>query len=231
MKDRIRHLRQLLWALCVIGLAGIIVSALWNGLGVGSRHSARPEKALEGLGDFGIVPDFSLVERSGNSLNLSDLLGKAWVVNFIYTSCPDTCPLQSAEMAKLQGELDHEANFRLLSITVDPERDTPQILSRYAERFRADPNRWLFLTGKKAEIYRLAQQGFRLSAVPVSNSEGNYDTAFIHSSRFVLVDDKAQIRGYYDSNDAKALQRLRHDLKTLLHKETALSRAPGEDRS
>jgi protein SCO1/2 len=204
MKDRIRHLRQLLWALCVIGLAGIIVSALWNGLGVGSRHSARPEKALEGLGDFGIVPDFSLVERSGNSLNLSDLLGKAWVVNFIYTSCPDTCPLQSAEMAKLQGELDHEANFRLLSITVDPERDTPQILSRYAERFRADPNRW---------------------------SEGNYDTAFIHSSRFVLVDDKAQIRGYYDSNDAKALQRLRHDLKTLLHKETALSRAPGEDRS
>jgi protein SCO1/2 len=218
MKDRIRHLRQLLWTLCVIGLAGIIASALWNRLGVGFRHSPRPEKALEGLGEFGIVPDFSLVERSGNSLSLSDLLGKVWVVNFIYTSCPDTCPLQSAEMAKLQRELDHKEPFRLLSITVDPERDTLQILSLYAERFRADPNRWLFLTGKKAEIYRLAQQGFRLSAVPVSNSEGNNDTTFIHSSRFVLVDDKAEIRGYYDSNDAKALQHLRRDLKTLFRK-------------
>jgi len=216
MKDRVRHLRQLLWALCAIGLAGIIASALWNGLGVGFRHSARPEKALEGLGDFGIVPDFSLVERSGISINLSDLQDKIWIVNFIYTSCPDTCPLQSAEMAKLQGELDHEATFRLLSITIDPERDTLQVLSRYAERFGADPDRWLFLTGEKEDIYRLAQQGFRLSAVPVSNSEGNNDTAFIHSSRFVLVDDKAQIRGYYDSNDVKALQHLRRDLKTLL---------------
>jgi protein SCO1/2 len=218
MKDRIRHLRQLLWALCVIGLAGLIGSALWNGFGAGLRYSARPEKALEGLGNFGTVPDFSLLERSGISINLSDLQGKIWIVNFIYTSCPDTCPLQSAEMAKLQGELDHEATFRLLSITIDPERDTLQVLSRYADRFGADPKRWLFLTGEKEEIYRLAQQGFHLSAVPVSNSEGNKGTAFIHSSRFVLVDGEAEIRGYYVSTDPDALRRLRRDLKTLLGK-------------
>jgi len=216
MKDRIRQLRQLLWALCVIGLAGLIGSALWNGFGVGLRYSARPEKALEGLGNFGTVPDFSLLERSGISINLSDLQGKIWIVNFIYTSCPDTCPLQSAEMAKLQGELDHEATFRLLSITIDPERDTLQVLSRYADRFGADPDRWLFLTGEKEDIYRLAQQGFHLSAVPISNGERNDDTAFIHSSRFVLVDDKAQIRGYYISTDPDTLRRLRRDLKTLL---------------
>ena len=216
MKDRIRHLRQLLWALCVIVLAGLIGSALWNGFDAGLRYSARPEKALEGLGNFGTVPDFSLVERSGRSVKLSDLRGKIWIVNFIYTSCPDTCPLQSAEMAKLQGERDHEADFRLLSITIDPERDTLQVLSRYADRFGADPDRWLFLTGEKEGIYRLAQQGFHLSAVPVSNDEGKNDPAFIHSSRFVLVDDKAEIRGYYVSTDPDALRRLRRDLKTLL---------------
>ena len=218
MKDRLPLLRRTLWALCLIVLAGIILSGLWNRLGVGIRHITRPEKALEGLGDFGTVPDFSLVERSGNSLNLSDLHGKIWIVNFIYTNCPDTCPLQSAEMANLQGELAHEATLRLLSITVDPERDTLQVLSRYADRFGADPQRWLFLTGEKEEIYRLAQQGFRLSAVPVSKGEGNDDPIFIHSSRFVLLDDKAQIRGYYDSSDAQALRRLRRDLRTLFGK-------------
>jgi protein SCO1/2 len=218
MKDKLPRLRQLLWALCLIGLAGLIGSALWNGFDAGLRYSARPEKALEGLGNFGTVPDFSLLERSGISINLSDLQGKIWIVNFIYTSCPDTCPLQSAEMAKLQGELDHEATFRLLSITIDPDRDTPKVLSRYADRFGADPERWLFLTGKKEEIYRLAQQGFHLSAVPVSNDEGKKDPAFIHSSRFVLVDDKAEIRGYYVSTESDALRRLRRDLKTLLGK-------------
>ncbi len=218
MKDKLPLLRQLLWALCLIGLAGLIGSALWNGFGTGLRYNARPERALEGLGGFGTVPDFSLVERSGRSVKLSDLQGKIWISNFIYTSCKDSCPTQSAEMARLQGELEHKSNFRLLSITVDPERDTPKVLSRYADRFGADPKRWLFLTGEKEEIYRLAQQGFHLSAVPVSNEEGGNDPAFIHSSRFVLVDDKAEIRGYYVSTDPDALRRLRRDLKTLLGK-------------
>ncbi len=218
MKDKLPLLRQLLWALCLISLAGLIGSALWNGFGTGLRYSARPERALDGLGGFGTVPDFSLVERSGRSVKLSDLQGKIWISNFIYTSCKDSCPTQSAEMARLQGELKHKADFRLLSITVDPERDTPKALSRYADRFGADPKRWLFLTGEKEEIYRLAQQGFHLSAVPVSNDEGKNDPAFIHSSRFVLVDDKAEIRGYYVSTDPDALRRLRRDLKTLLGK-------------
>jgi protein SCO1/2 len=218
MKDKLPLLRQLLWALCLIGLAGLIGSALWNEFGTGLRYSARPEKALEGLGHFGTVPDFFLVERSGRSVKLSDLQGKIWISNFIYTSCKDSCPMQSAEMARLQGELEHKADFRLLSITVDPERDTPIALSRYADRFGADPKRWLFLTGGKEEIYRLAQQGFHLSAVPVSSDEGKNNPAFIHSSRFVLVDDKAEIRGYYVSTDPDALRRLRRDLKTLLGK-------------
>jgi protein SCO1/2 len=118
-------------------------------------------------------------------------------------------------MAKLQEELANEGKVTLVSISVDPEQDTPQVLSQYADRFKADPDRWLLLTGKKKEIYRLAQEGFRLSAVPASNGSQETNEIF-HSSRFVLVDSQAQIRGYYDSADPKALQRLRQDVKVLL---------------
>ncbi len=222
MKDRISHLRKLLWTLCIIGLAGIVVLKIWTWMELWPRQETElNQRALEGLGNFGTVPEFSLIERSGDLTGLSALRRKIWIADFIYTNCPDTCPLQSAEMARLQTELSDIPNVRLVSVTVDPKRDTPQALSRYAERFNADRRRWLFLTGEKEEIYRLAQQGFRLSAVPVSKDEGNDDPAFIHSSRFVLVDGKATIRGYYDSNDVQALQHLRRDIKTLL----------GEDRS
>ncbi len=211
--------RRSIYYLCgfaLIVMAGLLGVAFWAGLSVWPRQGGWQEKPLEGLGRFGKVPDFSLTERSGKKIELSDLGGKIWITNFIYTSCKDTCPLQSAEMARLQSDLSDRTDVRLVSISVDPERDTLAVLSRYAERFHADPRRWLFLTGEKQVIYRLAQEGFHLSAVPAQSNEGKNDGAFIHSSRFVLVDDQTEIRGYYDSNDADALQRLRQDAKMLL---------------
>ena len=94
---------------------------------------------------------------------MADLRGKVWIANFIYTHCTDTCPLQSAQMARLQEELKTEPDFRLVSITVDPEQDTPETLTEYATRFGADRERWLFLTGAKRALYALAVEGFRLS--------------------------------------------------------------------
>jgi protein SCO1/2 len=212
--------RYLLWGVFAVALAGILAAAFWTGPSRGPRLGGWDQKPLEGLGRFGTVPDFSLVERSGRTIQLSDLKDKIWVVNFIYTSCKDSCPLQSAEMAKLQSDLEDRKEVRLLSISVDPERDTPEVLSAYAERFRADPERWLFLTGKKDEIYRLAQQGFRLSAVPASQV-GQKSAEILHSPRFVLVDDRAEIRGYYDSNDPEALRRARQDVRRLLRERMA----------
>lgn len=214
MKDL--SFRHLLCGLLVIVLAGVIGTAVWTRMGTWPKQGGWDERPLEGLRNFGTVPDFSLIERSGKRLELSDLHGKIWIANFIYTTCTDTCPLQSAEMAKLQEHLRQRTNVRLVSISVDPERDTPQVLSRYADRFKADPSLWLFLTGERGEIYRLAQDGFRLSAVPVSAPSASNGDAIIHSSRFVLVDTKKQIRGYYDSTDREALRRLKQDLKTLL---------------
>jgi protein SCO1/2 len=163
------------------------------------------------------VPDFSLIERSGRQIELSDLRGKVWIANFIYTHCPDTCPIQSAQMKELQDEFINEKDLRLVSITVDPERDSTAVLSKYASRFGADPERWLFLTGEKKSIHRLAQEGFLLGAAEIPSAKRPASGAtHTHSPRFVLIDPKAQIRGYYTSTDAEAMRRLRRDLKILL---------------
>ena len=175
---------------------------------------ARRQPALERLARYGPAPRFSLVERSGSLVSAGDLRGQVWVADFIYTRCQDTCPLQSRAMASLQADLRSYGDLRLVSITVDPLTDTPETLARYADRYGADPERWLFLTGGVAEIRRIVQDGFRLSAAPAGGETP--DPVVFHSARFVLVDRTGEIRGYYDSNDPEALQRLREQARILL---------------
>lgn len=222
-------------------LAVTAALAFWMAQSTRVGGGSVDERPLEGLQTFGIVPPFSLTERSGRQVTPEDLTGKVWIVNFFYTHCPDTCPLQSAQIAKLQADFAEEKDLRLISITVDPERDTPAVLREYADRFGADPARWLFLTGEKEAIYWLAREGFRLGAgvpeeqaqgpgirrrrqlggflaqVPAWAHEEDFGQGLIpHSSRFVLVDREARIRGYYQSSNEEALQRLRRDVRTLL---------------
>ena len=147
----------------VLVLASILGTVMWIWQDLRLERWNRGDRGLQGLQVFGTLPDFSLIERSGRHVTLADLRGKVWIANFIYTNCTDTCPLQSARMAKLQDDFSSERDLRLVSITVDPARDTPKVLAEYATRFRANPERWLFLTGEKEAIYALAQQGFYLS--------------------------------------------------------------------
>lgn len=237
--------RPFLWGLAILlilGGGGLATWALRAHPAVRTsgwlRAADQSQGVLEKLEVYGRVPDFSLTERSGRPITLSDLLGKVWIANFFYTECTETCPLQSANMARLQAELSAERDVRLVSISLDPEHDTPEVLSQYATRFRADPERWLFLTGPKNAIYRLAVEGFRLGVVdtdekaqretderrgwlrpssvwahPFPNPERK---PLIHSSRFVLVDRQAQIRGYYHGTDPESLARLRENLKVLI---------------
>jgi protein SCO1/2 len=162
------------------------------------------------------LPEFVLTERSGRPISLADLRGKIWIVDFIYTQCTDTCPLQTAEMAKLQDLWVNDRDLRLVSISVDPEKDTPKILARYAARFHADTQRWLFLTGDKFQIGRLVEEGFHLP-VSLAVSRRRATPIIIHSSRLILVDRDAQIRGSYDSRDRLSMQRLKTDVANLLH--------------
>jgi protein SCO1/2 len=213
--------QKALWGLLILVLIGVVGAGIWSlflpkpaskqALSVGPRQPPA----------YGSVPDFSFIERSGQRVERVEFLGRIWLVDLIYTRCPDTCPLQSAEMARLQAELVNEADIRLVSITVDPTRDTTDVLSRYAKRFGADPKRWLFLTGEKEAIYRFVQEGLRLAVMdPRSRARdaGGEGVSFLHSSRFVLVDREARIRGYYESSDMESLRQLREDVKTLLRK-------------
>jgi predicted phage baseplate assembly protein len=167
------------------------------------------------LKQYGAVPEFSLMERSGAGVDLAQLRGKIWVADFIYTTCTDTCPLQTGMMARLQEEYASKPDVHLVSVTVDPERDTPQTLSLYAAKHGADAKRWLFLTGQRDRIMNLIRDGFHLSVATLPN--GAEQTGMIpHSPRFVLIDKEARIRGYYDSRELEAFVRLKNDIDTLL---------------
>jgi len=175
---------------------------------------AHVSVSIDGAAKRRTVPDFSLIERSGKKVSLADLRGKIWIADFIYTHCTDTCPLQTADMAKLQDRWLKETEVELVSFSVDPEHDTPAVLSRYAGRFKADPKRWLFLTGHVPEIVRLVEDGFHLGVASASS----HADVILHSPRFVLVAKQGQIRGYYNNSDPKAMQRLHQDLASLLDK-------------
>ena len=209
--------RLLLVGVSVVSLGIILGTFFWLKLAPRPEFTTWQQNPLEGLNRYGSVPEFSLVERTGKTTTLADLRGKIWVADFIYTTCQDTCPLQSAEMTKLQEQWKDQTGLKLVSFSVDPEKDTTEVLSRYAERYQADASRWLFLTGNKERITRLVQEGFKLSAASLS-TEGNADGVILHSPRFVLIDKQGQIRGYYDSRDTEALQRLKKDVAALLER-------------
>jgi protein SCO1/2 len=208
--------RLLLLGVSVLILGIILGTFFWLKLAPRPGLTGWDAKPLEGLQRYGSVPQFSLVERSGKATSLADLRGSIWIADFIYTTCKDTCPMQTAEMAQLQEHWKDRAGLKLVSFSVDPEKDTTAVLSRYADRYKADAQRWLFLTGAKEEIGRLVQEGFRLSAVALPG-DGNVSSVIMHSPRFVLIDKQAQIRGYYDSRDPQALQRLKADVATLIN--------------
>jgi protein SCO1/2 len=165
----------------------------------------------EPLSEFGSVPDFTLVERNGQTVVRSDFDGKVWIADFIFTSCGGACPLMTEQMSQLQDVLPEEV--LLVSFTVDPTRDTPMVLASYADRHEADPDRWYFLTGSRDELYTLAQGGFHLA---VDDTIGTEVEPIMHSSRFVLVDRAGNIRNYYDGTNAGEVSRIEDDVETLL---------------
>jgi protein SCO1 len=198
--DALARARTAGWALVAVAAAGLALVALFRAL---PRRESVPV--------LGQVPPFHLVERSGRPLTAEDLRGRPWVADFIFTRCGGACPALTARMAALRKEA--PGDVVLVSLTVDPAHDTPEVLRRYAERVGAGPG-WLFATGERDALYRLAIEGFKLGVEEVSAEQQGRggDGPFVHSSHFVLVDAGLRVRGYYDSTDDQALRRLRRDL-------------------
>ncbi len=192
-----------IWVALGVIILGIAGATLWSAYDTKPEVTATKETSVR-------VPDFSLTNQQGKPLALSDMMGKIWVADFIFTNCPTICPAMTAEMARLQSEFVAEPVY-FVSFSVDPARDTSEVLSRYAKEYGADDRRWHFLTGEKEGIYELAKDGFSLAA-------GHKGSEILHSTRFVLVASDGQIYGHYDSRSQPAMLRLRRDIKTLLQK-------------
>jgi len=193
---------------------------LWWGIGAGTAMVVIAmyvgQESLSGrrLETLGRVPEFTLLERSGEPFGSADLQGRIWIANFIFTSCSGICPIMTGHMSELQKKLLKAglSTVKLVSFSVDPEVDTPEVLSRFAQKYGAQPGMWYFLTGRNDLIQELASQGFMLSA-----SGGVYPPEpIIHSNQFVLVDAARRIRKYYVGTDSTSVQQIMRDVKNLI---------------
>ncbi len=161
------------------------------------------------------APSFELIDVAGEPFSSRDLEGQAYVVQFFFSSCATVCPRLSDWMSRIQDRVaTHGDAVRLVSITVDPERDTPEKLASYAKGYGAIPGRWIFLTGELEQIERVVVDGFFQVIERRESSDGElYD--IVHSERFVLVDGQGRVRGYYPA-DAEGVEALIHDLELLV---------------
>jgi len=160
---------------------------------------------------LGRVPAFRFTDQNGAAFGPEQLSGKPWVADFVFTRCPSVCPLMTGRLAALQGRLGERVH--LVSISVDPDFDTPERLRAFAEEHGATSPRWHFLTGDSADVQRAVTEGFKISVV----HEGAADDVLnlIHGVHLVLVDGRGRIRGYYDSGEADALEQLVRDAHRL----------------
>jgi len=179
--------------------------------------------APEAVGRIGQrVPDFMLTDQDGRPFNSRSLRGTVWVASFLFTRCSESCPLLSAKLLLVQDAVKEVPGLaekvRLVSFSVDPERDRPSDLSTYLRERGADETVWRFLTGEKGQVAALSQEGFALAVgQPAGEPGGTGAGSIVHSDRFVLVDGEGLIRGYYSSlGESGDLDRLVADLKRLV---------------
>lgn len=177
----------------------------------------EPEMAPEGW-----MTDFELTERNGQTIRSEDLKGEPYVVSFFFSTCPSICIQQNQKVQELQSEF-AGTNVRFVSISVDPETDTPEALREYAARFNADAEKWLFMTGDLLYIRRVGAEVFRLAV----------DEKF-HTEKFVLVDREGAIVGYYSWPEAKQYEKLKADIRKMINdpdpaEVTSTPRVPGRE--
>lgn len=195
--------------LSTVKASSVAVAALALGA-FGSSGCAAHAK----LPSYSSVPDFSLTDQTGAKFDSAAALGgHVWVADFMFTTCPGPCPRMSKQMTEVQDAL-KGTGARMISLTVDPQHDTPAVLEEYAKYYHAHPGVWFFLTGDVKTLDRLDHDVFKL---------GNVDGSLDHSTRFILVDRNSQVRGYYLTSEQDAITRVIADAKALLKEKPAKS--------
>lgn len=178
---------------------GLLLLATMCLLGVLTQMRSRAN-AREPLPVYGQVADFSLTNQNGQAVSLADLRGHVWVADIIFTRCPGPCRKMTRQMKELQQALPAGSDTKLVTLTTDPDYDTPAVLKEKAEEYGADLGRWMFLTGTKGEIGKLAIDSLKLAAVEKAPQERESPSdLFIHATIFVVVDRKGQLRGVFET--------------------------------
>ncbi|WP_396196445.1 SCO family protein [Flavobacterium sp.] len=174
------------------------------------------------LVEIGPVPAFELTDQNKKKISNTDYLGKVYVVEFFFSTCPTICPKMNQSMLQLQEAFYGNPNFGLVSITIDPEHDTALVLKEHAALLGVKHYNWHFLTGDKSYIYNLANKGFNLYAGENNKAAGGFE----HSGLFALVDKEGKIRCrkdaqgnpilYYDGLETSGVEAIKEDIKKLL---------------
>jgi protein SCO1/2 len=159
------------------------------------------------LPQYGTVPPFELTDSLGSAFDSNQLTGKVWVADFIYTHCPGPCPRMTSQMHSVQQKLKANPDVQFVSFSVDPARDTPPILNAFAQKFGGPTPDWFFLTGSPDTLHHLARNVFMV---------GDLINVMDHSTKFILVDRKRQIRGFYSTFDPEGIPELERDVKALV---------------
>ncbi len=184
----------------------------WTGSGAGDASTSAA------LPVFRALSSMDLVDQEGEPVNLQTFRGQPWFANIIFTRCPGPCARMTQKMRQLQEALPAEASeVRLVSLTTDPDFDTPEVLSQYARKFGADTRSWKFLTGTKEEIVRVSTQEWLLVMLEKEEAERESpNDIFLHSTLTVLMDGLGRIRGAYEILEEGQLEEALADLQRLL---------------
>ena len=205
------------WPMIILGGVCLLAAAALLALPVVMKYQPQPEAVLP---DLGATPAFSLTDQDGDMFESATLSGKVWVVDFVFTTCPAICPIMTTSMTRVQQAIQTRGltdDARLISISIDPEHDTPEVLREYGERFAVDTSIWTLLTGEKETIWTLCREGFKLF---VGEGEAGDAMPIAHDNKLILVDRAGNIRGYYDGTDAEAVNQLIADLPDLVREIT-----------
>lgn len=165
---------------------------------------AVPKPQLPRLGQ---VQDFTLIDSEGRNIGLKDLIGKVWLADFMFTTCGNICPMMTKNMSQIHKSYQMFDDVKMVSFSVNPENDQPEVLKKYAQKFNVNTDSWYFLTGSREELTNVAVHSFKL---------GDIKEPIFHSSYFTLVDRQGMIRGYYDGVDKNNLQKIAKDIRAVI---------------
>lgn len=161
---------------------------------------------------YNTIPDFTFVNQNGDTTTQEAVKGKIYVTDFFFTSCPTICPVMKKQMIKVYDTFKANPEVAILSHSIDPQHDTPEVLHKYATDLGVEGTQWQFLTGPKEKIYEIGQGSYLVTAKEDKEAEGGY----IHSGAFILVDKERRVRGMYDGTTEEGTQKLIKDMEVLL---------------